>query len=556
VWPDRTAWTIESLDQFWHAFVEQPDEGKESFVTKWAHQLSDQSADVHRVAVDLAALYGLFPSNNAMGPASKSRLVSDVRAAFGLNDPDQATTALLSESFQDGLGSPGQHYLTGRPYHMAFFLGFARQLKKDAIDPTDVEACTRLADRTVQVVKSEFGHSPRLSRNMLLNLLFPDMFEPIASDDHKDIRAIRKRLLQENPNFRGFYDGDVYPLWNQPSSVDTTTHHPEEQAQPYLSIENGRVLGALQHVTYLHEEFLREIDELLFAKRQLIFEGPPGSGKTYVAEKFARWFTGQPVDDDTPLDKHVEIVQFHQSYGYEDFVQGIRPETNSDNQLVYRVRDGIFLDMVERARANPEDRFVLIIDEINRGNLSRVFGELLLLLEYRGQRVRLPYGVGDAAYLSIPENLYIIGTMNTADRSLAQIDYALRRRFYFVRFMPVENGRAEVYENWLARNVDGEADRQRLAALFIALNHGIRNHLDTDDLEVGHSYFMQSGIETDVVFDRVWRRAVRPLLEEYLHHHRQRDEILADLIPQKLATLPAQDSEAESETDATGPESV
>jgi 5-methylcytosine-specific restriction enzyme B len=148
-----------------------------------------------------------------------------------------------------------------------------------------------------------------------------------------------------------------------------------------------------------------EIKELLEAKRQVIFEGPPGSGKTYVEEKFARWFTGQPVDDNTPLDEHVEIVQFHQSYGYEDFVQGIRPETNSEGQLVYRVRDGIFLDMVERALANPEERFVLIIDEINRGNLSRIFGELLLLLEYRGQRVRLPYGSGDAAYLTIPENL-------------------------------------------------------------------------------------------------------------------------------------------------------
>lgn len=146
-------------------------------------------------------------------------------------------------------------------------------------------------------------------------------------------------------------------------------------------------------------------------------------------------------------------------------------------------------------------------------------------------KVRLPY---DSSYLEIPKNLYIIGTMNTADRSLAQIDYALRRRFYFVRFTPVENGHAEVFENWLARNVANAADRERLAGLFISLNHGIGHHLGTDDLQVGHSYFMEKGIETDIVFDRVWTRAVRPLLEEYLHHHRRRDEILANLTPARL----------------------
>jgi 5-methylcytosine-specific restriction protein B len=221
------------------------------------------------------------------------------------------------------------------------------------------------------------------------------------------------------------------------------------------------------------------------------------------------------------------------------------------------VKDGIFLQLCLRAQANPEKPFVLIIDEINRGNLSRIFGELLLLLEYRGMTARLPYGSGDGAQISIPENLYIIGTMNTADRSLAQIDYALRRRFYFIRFMPVENSRAEVFENWLATQEMSEDDRNRLAGIFINLNHGIREHLNTDDLQVGHSYFMQKDIATEAGFRRVWSRAVAPLLNEYLHHHRDRENILSALTPRNLMPQdPASAIPEDDNAEALDPELV
>ena len=527
-------------------------------MSKFSEQLRDEPDDVIRCAADTAAFYGLFPAKGSFGSAAKQKMVEDVRGFRpDMEEPNDDAWQALTKAFeQRGIGSTGAFYLAGRPFQMAFYIGFALELKNQGVDSGNWRECRDLADSIKTRVKQEFGAIPTLARNILLHMLFPEHFEDTASNEHKHfmfeaffgqagldhdkdvdegLLVIRQHLEKKYGRQISFYEPEIREQWDPGS------------ATPF---------GSLRKRTYLNGPFLREIEDLLQVKRQLIFEGPPGSGKTFVAEKFARWFTGQPVDGETPLDEHVEIVQFHQSYGYEDFVQGIRPETNSDNQLVYRVRDGIFLDMVERAKANPEDRFVLIIDEINRGNLSRVFGELLLLLEYRGQRVRLPYGVGDAAYLSIPENLYIIGTMNTADRSLAQIDYALRRRFYFVRFMPVENGRAEVYENWLARNVDGEADRKRLRDLFVGLNHGIRNHLNTDDLQVGHSYFMQDGIETDVVFDRVWRRAVRPLLEEYLHHHRNRDDILAALTPQRLAPSPAAIDELEPDTEAMEPGQV
>ncbi len=363
-----------------------------------------------------------------------------------------------------------------------------------------------------------------------------------------------------------FYEVEILKCWNpqskrlgwltrrgQDTSDDVTTEAME--SLPINEDTKASTFAGLIDVTHLAEPRLQEINELLKDKKQLIFEGPPGSGKTYVAEKFARWFTSQSLDANIPSSEQVEIVQFHQSYGYEDFVQGMRPGTNVDGQLVYHVRDGIFLNLCERAQESLDrkdgKKYVLIIDEIHRGHISRIFGELLLLLEYRGMSVRLPYGSGDQATLTIPENLYIIGTMNTADRSLAQIDYALRRRFYFVRFMPVEDGRAEVFGNWLENQDMEQSDRSRLLHLFVTLNYGIREHLSTDDLQIGHSYFMTDGIETDVVLNRVWTRAVSPLLNEYLHHHRNREEIPAALTPASLVRTTVEvDSESDMPLDA------
>ena len=170
--------------------------------------------------------------------------------------------------------------------------------------------------------------------------------------------------------------------------------------------------------------FLRRIETLLEDKRQVIFQGPPGTGKTYVARKLAVRLAGSP--------ERVRLVQFHPSYAYEDFVQGFRPTLRND-QPGFKLEPGPLLDMAERARGNPGAKHFLVIDEINRGNLAKVFGELYFLLEYRDEPMQLQYS---NAEFSLPDNLYIIGTMNTADRSIALVDLALRRRFHFVEFHP------------------------------------------------------------------------------------------------------------------------
>ena len=185
--------------------------------------------------------------------------------------------------------------------------------------------------------------------------------------------------------------------------------------------------AALADRLYLPADFLEEIDTLLKEKKQVIFQGPPGTGKTYVAQELAQYIAGSK--------DRVTLVQFHPSYAYDDFVQGYRPTTLENGQPGFRLTDGPLLRAAHRAALDKSGaRHFLIIDEINRGNISKVFGEMYFLLEYRNHKINLQYSSEDE--FSLPENLYIIGTMNTADRSIALVDLALRRRFYFVEFHP------------------------------------------------------------------------------------------------------------------------
>ena len=170
--------------------------------------------------------------------------------------------------------------------------------------------------------------------------------------------------------------------------------------------------------------------ELLRRKKNIILQGAPGVGKTFIARKIAYELMG------VKNDAQIEMVQFHQSYSYEDFIQGLRPSKSGGFEL----KNGTFYNFCQQALAHPERSFFLIIDEINRGNLSKIFGELMMLIEAdkRSEKfaVKMTYSEDEADRFYVPANLYIIGTMNTADRSLAIVDYALRRRFAFINLQP------------------------------------------------------------------------------------------------------------------------
>ena len=263
-------------------------------------------------------------------------------------------------------------------------------------------------------------------------------------------------------------------------------------------------LRSLAQDLTLTVDFLEDINTLLEDKLQVIFQGPPGTGKTYVAQKLANHVAGS--------DDRVTLVQFHPSYSYEDFVQGFRPKITDDGQPGFELRDGPLRKAADRARQEPQAKHFLVIDEINRGNLARVFGELYFLLEYRESEMDLQYS--DEPF-SLPDNLYIIGTMNTADRSISLVDLALRRRFYFVEFHPDEEPIKDVLRNWLKANVDG---MEWVADVVDAANENLS---DDRHAAIGPSYFMKPDLDEAAV-KRIWKHSVRPYIEERLFGNEDR----------------------------------
>ena len=236
----------------------------------------------------------------------------------------------------------------------------------------------------------------------------------------------------------------------------------------------------------LLERWVRAIER----KRQAIVYGPPGTGKTYIAEHLARHLIGGG-------DGFWEVVQFHPAYAYEDFVQGIRPKRKADGQLDYPIVPGRFLEFCEKA-GECKGRCVLIIDEINRANLARVFGELMYLLEYRDREVPLASG----GFLRIPGNVRIIGTMNTADRSIALVDHALRRRFAFLPLYPN-------YDILRRYHQSTGFDVEPLISVLQKLNRQIGDR----HYEVGITFFLRDDLAEQI--DDIWRMEIEPYLEEY-----------------------------------------
>jgi 5-methylcytosine-specific restriction protein B len=263
---------------------------------------------------------------------------------------------------------------------------------------------------------------------------------------------------------------------------------------------------------FLEEEVFDQVISLLELgkKRQIILQGPPGTGKTFVAQKIAKYLAKS--------DKQIETIQFHSSYSYEDFIEGYRPTEAGSFKLL----DGIFKNFCDKAKvSNPEKKFVLIIDEINRGNLSKIFGELLYLLEYRDQEALLSYS---RKPFSIPKNLYIIGTMNTADRSLSIMDYALRRRFYFVNLCC----KTKRLGMWL-KNQGCSLDINDLMDRIERMNKQISDEMQSEDFRIGHSYFMKEDLDSYKLREIV-EFEIKPLLQEYFFDKQEKiEEILKTL---------------------------
>ena len=254
---------------------------------------------------------------------------------------------------------------------------------------------------------------------------------------------------------------------------------------------------------YMSEDKYDRLVSVMKRKKNMILQGAPGVGKTFAAERLAYSMLGKK---DT---SHVSLIQFHQNYSYEDFIMGYRPTENG-----FALTPGVFYEFCQKAQQHPREDYFFLIDEINRGNMSKIFGELLMLIEnsYRGKPVTLS---SNGESFTVPKNLYVIGMMNTADRSLAMIDYALRRRFSFIELEPgFETEGFKAYQKGLGNEI-----LDKLVGAVERLNEEIKNDSSLGKgFCIGHSYFC--GLENPKDCTVSWMREVveydiLPMLEEY-----------------------------------------
>ncbi len=512
-------WSRQWLSELRGRFLDRPNEwGGPDFFGKLESLLANSPPEVYQLMGEVLYVSYLVVWEEAIGGGKKKERIEQV---LGWSPTPAAIPDNCVNGLTPGLVHPGLHFFTNFGLQFGYFIEFVEQWKERGpddrlLDSTDAEAAWEFKEFVARVdwrgpLRSSPSNSRAMQQATLLHLVHPDTFEAILSVDHKDKIAerfarfvteptedidrklvqVRRGLEDELGRDFDFYDRDIFDRWSPPGGDNDPPTPPPPRPSGL------EPLAAELHLT---AEFLRNIGNLLEDKKQVIFQGPPGTGKTYVARKLAKHLAGS--------DDRVDLVQLHPSYAYEDFVQGFRP-TLSDGQPGFELMDGPLLWAAKRAQAEPKKKHFLVIDEINRGNVAKVFGELYFLLEYRDEGIRLQYQRNSGETFELPDNLYIIGTMNTADRSIALVDLALRRRFNFVEFHPDEEPVKGVLRRWLREKAPGMA---WVADVVDRANEKLR---DDRHAAIGPSYFMKGDLDEDAV-RRIWKHSVLPYIEELL----------------------------------------
>ena len=418
-------------------------------------------------------------------------------------------------------------------------------------DPDDIEKLWELFEAgldfadEISTDSSEFENAfdqakevkqAKWNLTMALYWARPWSFVPLDTNSREYIRKkLKFEISFDGPN--GMLDGKAYvdlmlKLNSNFEDVSYPVHSfPELSYQAWLGGEDGpatndekyALVNLVEDGCFIPASELESILERFKEKKNLILQGPPGTGKTWLAKRLAYALIGERSQD------RVAAMQFHSNFSYEDFVRGWRPSANATLQL----EDGPFIKLIDKALAQPDKKFVFVIEEINRGNPAQIFGELLTLLESDkrtpAEGLQLTYKRDENERIYIPENLYVIGTMNLADRSLALMDFAFRRRFAFKTLEPMFN---ENWERWIATNGNiPTKTAKKIQAAVIDLNEEIASDENLgSSFRIGHSFFTPKSVvsQPQSWVEQILETELRPLLYEYwFDNHAKADESLS-----------------------------
>ena len=533
VFAQEPVWTLPYLQDL-EGYIK--DNG--SFFDKLEKELEPTKPEVKQLATEMLWVIYLCPDNIA-----KSRKLGNIKLVWEWSgEPFPENSDWLADDVLVGAGNIGEG-MTHIRYDLKFFIHMMIDFKSLA----ELERRELLSDgwKFAQWLERIPGCNNRQFRNMIVFLLFPDDFEHIfARTKRRDIvreftgktnaevnklsaleidlellNIRREKEKEHDTKDLDFYDSPLRELW-QDSEL-------ESGPEPDIDDPPPAKIGAMEH--------LHPLNQILY--------GPPGTGKTWNTVNYAvAIIEGKSLDELEGEDREevkerfdalktngqIAMVTFHQNFTYEDFIEGIRPVLDDeDRDIEYELHKGVFKEIADHAREDREQNYVLIIDEINRGNIAKIFAELITLIEPSKRigrddaaTVILPYSQEE---FGVPDNLYIIGTMNTADRSIALLDTALRRRFEFIEMMP------DSKHDKISTDIEGVNCQELLAAM----NKRIRFLLDREH-QIGHTYFMD--VDDLESLAATFKNKIIPLLQEYFYDNWEKIDLVLNrngfIVPQ------------------------